>query len=125
MSSQGAGLTWQKDRINDEHRTNPGSIRDALSEPDIPFNDPQERQKYRGNGQDRSPFEPPGAYEKRFELIPFNKIMLEIEPAYLVKGLIPRAGLTIIWGPPKCGKSFGRSILRCISSSAGNIAGGG
>jgi hypothetical protein len=25
---------------------------------------------------------------------------------YLVKGLIPYPGLTVIWGPPKCGKSF-------------------
>jgi RecA-family ATPase len=33
-------------------------------------------------------------------------MLLDIEPAYLVKGLIPSAGLTVIWGPPKCGKSF-------------------
>ena len=25
---------------------------------------------------------------------------------YLVKGLFPRVGLAVIWGPPKCGKSF-------------------
>ena len=25
---------------------------------------------------------------------------------YLVKGLIPRTGIVVIWGPPKCGKSF-------------------
>ena len=25
---------------------------------------------------------------------------------YLVKGIIPRVGLGVIWGPPKCGKSF-------------------
>ena len=25
---------------------------------------------------------------------------------YLVKGIIPRAGLVVVWGPPKCGKSF-------------------
>lgn len=25
---------------------------------------------------------------------------------YLVKGLLPNSGLAVIWGPPKCGKSF-------------------
>ena len=39
-------------------------------------------------------------------LVPFNEIKLGTERRYLVKGLIPRIGLTIIWGPPKCGKSF-------------------
>jgi AAA domain len=44
--------------------------------------------------------------EPRFRLIAFDKIVLGSEPTYLVKRLIPRAGLTVIWGPPKCGKSF-------------------
>ena len=25
---------------------------------------------------------------------------------YLVKGILPRTGLAVVWGPPKCGKSF-------------------
>jgi hypothetical protein len=25
---------------------------------------------------------------------------------YAVKGLLPRAGLAVVWGPPKSGKSF-------------------
>lgn len=25
---------------------------------------------------------------------------------YLVKELVPREGLVVVWGPPKCGKSF-------------------
>src|SRR5829696_9291886 len=25
---------------------------------------------------------------------------------YLVKGVLPRVGLCVAWGPPKCGKSF-------------------
>ena len=28
------------------------------------------------------------------------------QPNYLVKGIIPRDGITVVWGPPKCGKSF-------------------
>jgi hypothetical protein len=42
----------------------------------------------------------------RFRLQPFNEIQLGKAPVYLVKGLIPRIGLVVIYGPPKCGKSF-------------------
>src|SRR6476661_8187507 len=42
----------------------------------------------------------------RISLIPFDDIRLGTEPRYLVKGIIPREGLVVIWGPPKCGKSF-------------------
>lgn len=41
-----------------------------------------------------------------FELIPFDKIAFDTTPAYVIKGLIPRVGLCVFWGPPKCGKSF-------------------
>jgi hypothetical protein len=44
--------------------------------------------------------------ESRFRLIPFDKLSPSTQPAYLVKGLLPRAGLVVVWGPPKCGKSF-------------------
>jgi hypothetical protein len=52
------------------------------------------------NGGNSEQFEPP------FKLVPFDKISLGAEPRYLVKGLIPRSGLVVLWGPPKCGKSF-------------------
>ena len=42
----------------------------------------------------------------RIKLVPFEEICLGTERPYLVKGLIPRTGLTVIWGPPKSGKSF-------------------
>jgi hypothetical protein len=42
----------------------------------------------------------------RFRLVPFSEIKISTTPAYLVKGIIPRCGLVIIWGAPKCGKSF-------------------
>jgi hypothetical protein len=42
----------------------------------------------------------------RFLLTRFNAVLMSSSAAYLIKGLIPRAGLTVIWGPPKCGKSF-------------------
>jgi hypothetical protein len=44
--------------------------------------------------------------EPRFKLRPFNELTVGSELAYLVKGIIPRVGLTVVWGPPKCGKSF-------------------
>jgi hypothetical protein len=42
----------------------------------------------------------------RFGLIPFAEIRPGDDPPYLVKGLIPREGLTVVWGEPKSGKSF-------------------
>ena len=42
----------------------------------------------------------------RFKLVLFDEIPLSRESRYIVKGLIPREGLTVLWGPPKCGKSF-------------------
>jgi AAA domain len=42
----------------------------------------------------------------RFTLRRFNHITVGSELVYLVKGIIPRTGLTVVWGPPKCGKSF-------------------
>jgi hypothetical protein len=42
----------------------------------------------------------------RFRLVPFREIKISTAPAYLVKGIIPRCGLVVTWGPPKCGKSF-------------------
>jgi hypothetical protein len=42
----------------------------------------------------------------RFTLVPFDEIRGSSTSKYLVKGIVPRKGLVIIWGPPKCGKSF-------------------
>ncbi len=44
--------------------------------------------------------------EVRFRLTSFEDLNVSAAPAYLVKGLIPRVGLTVVWGPPKCGKTF-------------------
>jgi hypothetical protein len=48
----------------------------------------------------------PKARGRVIPIIPFEQIKLTTEPQYLVKGLIPRHGLIVVWGPPKCGKSF-------------------
>src|SRR5262245_271653 len=42
----------------------------------------------------------------RFKLVPFDKIELRRDCAYLVRNIIPREGVVVVWGPPKCGKSF-------------------
>jgi hypothetical protein len=43
---------------------------------------------------------------QRFRLTPFREILLSTASVHLVHGIIPRGGLVIVWGPPKCGKSF-------------------
>jgi hypothetical protein len=44
--------------------------------------------------------------QSRIYLVPFDEIKLGTERRYLIKGLIPRTGLVLVWGPPKSGKSF-------------------
>jgi hypothetical protein len=44
--------------------------------------------------------------QTRINLVPFEEIKIGRERRYLVKGLIPRVGLTVIWGPPKSGKKL-------------------
>ena len=42
----------------------------------------------------------------RFPLVRFRDVEMSIDRPYCVKGLLPSTGLVIIYGPPKCGKSF-------------------
>ena len=44
--------------------------------------------------------------QSRIYLVPFEDIELGAERRYLIKGLIPRTGLIVAYGPPKSGKSF-------------------
>jgi hypothetical protein len=44
--------------------------------------------------------------EPRFALLAFDSISFDTEANYLVKGVLPKEGLAVVWGPPKCGKSF-------------------
>ena len=44
--------------------------------------------------------------ESRLRPVPFDDIHPNTSRNYLVKGLIPREGLVVAWGPPKSGKSF-------------------
>jgi hypothetical protein len=44
--------------------------------------------------------------EARFKLVPFDAIKVGRGRSYLVRDLIPREGVVVVWGPPKCGKTF-------------------
>jgi hypothetical protein len=46
------------------------------------------------------------AAHSHVRLIPFEQIVLGEARRDLVKSIIPRVGLVVVWGPPKCGKSF-------------------
>ncbi len=43
------------------------------------------------------------ATPSRFAIQQFDEIALGDTPPYLVRGLVPTKGLTVVWGPPKCG----------------------
>jgi hypothetical protein len=44
---------------------------------------------------------------QKFPLLRFDQIKVDTQRrGYLIKGLIASTGLTVVWGPPKCGKSF-------------------
>lgn len=42
----------------------------------------------------------------RFRPVPFADIEPATTPAYTIKDVLPAEGLVVVWGPPKCGKSF-------------------
>jgi hypothetical protein len=66
-------------------------------------------QKTAKSNEDSAEPRPDGAPAKkpRIKLIPFNQIKLDTTyRRYLIKGVIPNTGLVVVWGPPKCGKSF-------------------
>jgi hypothetical protein len=39
-------------------------------------------------------------------ILHFDEIKLSTRRRFLVRNIIPRTGLTVVWGAPKCGKSF-------------------
>lgn len=44
--------------------------------------------------------------QNKFTLVRFNDIELGTASRCIVEDLIPRESLIVVWGPPKCGKSF-------------------
>jgi len=43
---------------------------------------------------------------KNFTFKPFSEITLPALSNYSIKGIFPKVGLVVVWGPPKSGKSF-------------------
>ncbi len=80
-------FTYRRSNGNGHHPAGPNGVRD-LSVKD---------------GRNR---EGEVAKTKRLHLLPFNAIRLTTKRRDLVKGLVPRIGLTVVYGPPKSGKSF-------------------
>jgi hypothetical protein len=55
----------------------------------------------------REPLDAPTNQQRpRFRLLAFDDIKPDGGATYLIKGLLPRVGLAVVWGAPKCGKSF-------------------
>ena len=59
-----------------------------------------------GIGEGPRPGPKPPGKNPRFPIIVFDDVLMSTTSFHLVKDLIPREGLVVIWGPPKCGKSF-------------------
>jgi hypothetical protein len=66
-----------------------------------PLRSPAEPAQGNGSGKPQSDKEPP-----RFPLVKFDDVLMSTTSIYLVKSLIPREGLVVVWGAPKSGKSF-------------------
>src|SRR5262249_13450237 len=67
------------------------------------------------NGQGKPNAGAPGnERERRFKLVPFKDITLSQKPRCIIEDLLPRGGLILVWGPPKCGKSFWVSHLALL-----------
>jgi hypothetical protein len=71
------------------------------------------RQTHSSNGSARTateeeeePSEEEEPHRFRFQFTRFRDIELGDEPVYAVDKLIPRHGVAVVWGKPKCGKTF-------------------
>jgi hypothetical protein len=53
-----------------------------------------------------TPASPEENQSSRFTFTEFGKITWSAEVEHLVRGILPKAGLVVIYGAPKCGKSF-------------------
>jgi hypothetical protein len=67
------------------------------------FTDPPRKPKQQPKRSQSNGAAPQGP---RFKLVSFNELNVGSSAVYLVKGIIPKAGLVVVWGPPKCGKSY-------------------
>jgi AAA domain len=65
----------------------------------------EEEARPRPNGADQQ--RQKEARPRRFNAVRFKDVVFDLETATdIIKGLVPIQALIIVWGPPKCGKSF-------------------
>lgn len=76
---------------------NPQQTEDTAENGKADCHDQAGAKQSRGNDQTK---------RHRFTLKPFDAIKVSTVPSYRIKGVFPRNGLVVVWGPPKCGKSF-------------------
>jgi hypothetical protein len=90
---------------NDLHRTNPGGVRDAMTEPDIPFDDPPRAQT---NGEAHFAKELPGHSKAPVpvKILTYDEMLAMPEPDFLVFGVVPRRGKTCLFGVSNSFKTF-------------------
>ena len=98
---------WQRE--NGDEREPPSGY--------VPYEDAKRQHERGANGPSDH-----NKHQSRIKLVPFDEIRIDTSRPYLIKGLIPLDGLTVIWGPPKSGKAFGPSTSPCMSLLAGIIA---
>jgi hypothetical protein len=79
------------------------AIHDALTTPPLGDHEPAKPNGGRARNERKNKADDTAA---PFKLEPFEAIKAATVPNYLVKGIVPREGITVVWGPPKCGKSF-------------------
>lgn len=44
--------------------------------------------------------------KSKIEIISIGDVELDTDPRYLIEDLLPHNSMVVVWGPPKCGKSF-------------------
>jgi hypothetical protein len=111
---------------NDVHRANPGAVRDALTEPDIPFDNAPAAQT-NGNGEAFFRKWPPDGHSTNaLELPAFGETFIikasEITPepiSWLWKYWLARGKLHIIAGAPGTGKTTIYLAFAAIITSGG------
>jgi AAA domain/Bifunctional DNA primase/polymerase, N-terminal len=84
------------------------SVEPEAAPPPEPKAEPEPAPEPEAESEQPAPPAPRAAKPRhpRFPLATLETITMSIAPNYLVKGILPRVGLGVVWGPPKCGKSF-------------------
>jgi AAA domain len=75
--------------------------------PDDGYEPPSQRPADRATETDDSAPQQTKQAKQRFQLVAFDQVKVDTtRRGYLIKGLLASTGLAVVWGPPKCGKSF-------------------